>query len=93
MYAVFFMSDTLKLEGIEDQAIITGFPYESAAYEWIAEKLVAAGELLKEGDKYLTDEDASLEDAEDAVMAWQEGCGILEWFHVYKHVELDSLVN
>ena len=92
MYAVFFMSETLQLDDLDDQTIVTGFKTEDSAYRWIADRLVEANELRKCGDTYCYegDEHAPFETAEEAVEDWQLGCAI-EFFHVYKCINKDSL--
>ena len=85
MYAVFFMSQSLKLQGVEDQSIHV-FETEQEADDFIFEKLVEAGQIttaLSGTDVVFDVGDETYPTSYDAVDAVQAGFEGLEFFHSY----------
>lgn len=85
MYAVFFMSETLDIPGIEDQTIHV-FDDKRSANEFIFEKLVEIRHIVLDGSGYVVDGER-FDNQKEAVMAVQDTFGSIEFFHAYEAVE------
>jgi len=85
MYAVFFMSDTMTIDGVEDQSIHV-FDDHEAADKFIFEGLVKAGRI-DVTDGLITVDGESYEHEIDAIDAAQMQFGFTEYFHSYPVVD------
>ena len=85
MHAVFFMSETIRVDGLEDQ-IIHVFEDESSADEFVFVKMIEAGLISVENGKIFVDGDL-FEMKEIAIQAVQIRMSGLEFFHVYKAID------
>lgn len=81
MYGVFFMSESMRLEGVKDRSIHLFATYFDAE-QWVFDRFVEAGRIRIDGDGYLVDGD-QFELLSDAIDRAQMTCGGLEFLHVF----------
>ena len=81
-YAVFFMSERIRVPGLEDCSI-HAFDSLEAAEQFIADKLVEAAEFTRNEAGLLTWDGEVYESVSDAIDDWHESADPLEFFHAY----------
>jgi len=88
LYAVFFMSESIKARDLEDQTIYLVGDKE-AAESFIANRLLEAGiiQTSESGDLIVGDENFGW-DISAAVEAAQDTFAVVEFFHEYKFVDV-----
>lgn len=83
MHALFFMSDSLQLEGVENRSIHI-FESEEAADQWLFEKLIEAEVVDLAGNLY---EGVYYETIDDLLDAVRDRHGSLEFMDVFPAVD------
>ena len=82
MFAVFFMSESLRPGGVEDQTIHV-FEDETAAEDFVYSKLVEAGSITEKESGSCFAGGETCQTKAEAIASVQDGFAGLEFFHIY----------
>lgn len=85
MHAVFFFSETIRVDGVEDHTIYL-FDDEESAYEFVFDVFVKTGDITVNGDVFICG-DSSHNSKKEVVEAAQEMLSSSEFVHAYDVVD------